>query len=242
MNMQDRPDGTSHDGAAMARAAVSSRTVAVGPMNLPGTLTWPPLARSLVLFAHGAGSGRTSPRNRSIADELHAAGYASLLFDLLTEEEAEARQTVFNIDLLSDRLLQAVRWAQSEGAGRVASKAGFGGIGLYGASTGAAAALRVAARAQDLHLALGAVVCRGGRVDLANGMLDAIQIPCLFIVGGSDELVLELNRAAFARLCCEKSMVIVPGAGHLFEESGAMDSVARHTVGWFSKHLPGPRS
>ncbi|MFA7618774.1 MAG: dienelactone hydrolase family protein [Thiohalomonadaceae bacterium] len=198
---------------------------------LPGDLHLPQGARGIVLFAHGSGSSRLSSRNRFVAERLNERGLATLLFDLLTpEEHAEDLVTAqwrFDIALLSRRLSGAVDWA-GEKADLVLLP-----IGLFGASTGAAAALNVAAMNPD---AVAAVVSRGGRPDLA-GALPGVKAPTLLIVGGHDEPVIAMNRSAAAQLGGPHELVIVPGASHLFEEPGALDEVARLAGDWFLRHL-----
>lgn len=189
-------------------------------------------APGLVLFAHGSGSSRHSPRNRAVAEFLHRAGLGTLLFDLLTPEEEESeRYTLhlrFDIGLLADRLGAATRWARSQpGVDRL-------GLGYFGSSTGAAAALVASTRS---GAPIDAIVSRGGRPDLAAGVLAQIESPALFIVGGYDEEVIRLNEAAYGRLSCEKALEIVPGATHLFEEPGALESVAALAADWFARHL-----
>jgi dienelactone hydrolase len=206
--------------------------IAAGPVTLEGDLRLPEDARAIVLFAHGSGSGRHSPRNRHVAQVLNAAELATLLVDLLTlDEEAIDLRTAhlrFDIGLLARRLVAATDWlAQFPDTRHLP-------VGCFGASTGAAAALVAAAERSDR---IGAVVSRGGRPDLAWPVLDAVRAPTLLIVGGNDRTVLELNRAALAQLCCEKQLVIVPGATHLFAEPGALDEVARLARDWFHRHL-----
>lgn len=204
--------------------------VSVPPHGLPGTLSIPDYAGALVLFAHGSGSSRHSPRNVTVAEALNAQGIATLLFDLLTPEEEADRANVFDIDLLADRLSEAVRWAETE------PRAARLPIGLFGASTGAAAALRTAARLGGL---VSAVVSRGGRPDLAWEQLGQVAAPTLLIVGGADETVLELNAEAFGRLTCDKALKIVPDASHLFPEPGALEEVIALSTRWFERHLLG---
>jgi dienelactone hydrolase len=204
------------------------RTVTIPPAGLEGILGVPAAAKGIVLFAHGSGSGRFSPRNNFVAQALRQSGLATLLFDLLTSEEADDRRNVFDIKLLSERLLTAAAWARQD-----PETAGLP-IGYFGASTGAAAAL-VAAAAERSRVA--AVVSRGGRPDLAGPALAAVKAPTLLIVGGNDDVVLDLNRAAFAQLRCEKQLSVVPGATHLFEEPGALEAVVEHARGWFLAHL-----
>jgi putative phosphoribosyl transferase len=203
-------------------------SIPAGSRRLPGTLAWPTHPAGLVLFAHGSGSGRGSPRNLAVAQHLRQAGLGTLLFDLLTEEEAADRRTVFDIDLLAGRLLQATEWLahQPEAAGL--------SLGYFGASTGAAAALQAAARAA---IPIGAVVSRGGRPDLAMASLDRVRAPTLLLVGSRDPEVLELNRQAYRRLTAPKRLVVIPGAGHLFEEPGTLGKVAEWAAEWFVFHL-----
>jgi putative phosphoribosyl transferase len=202
--------------------------IAVGSLVLPGRLTIPDTARGLVLFAHGSGSSRFSPRNVAVAQQLQAVGLGTLLFDLLTENEAEARGNVFEIELLADRLIRATDWAREQRAAAGLS------LGYFGASTGAAAALVAAAQAPDIS----AVVSRGGRPDLAGPWLEKVQAPTLLIVGGHDYPVIDLNREAQRHLHCTTLLEIVKGATHLFEEPGALAQVARLAQGWFLTHLP----
>jgi pimeloyl-ACP methyl ester carboxylesterase len=204
--------------------------VRISPLGLEGLLRLPEPARALVLFAHGSGSGRLSPRNNQVAEALRPTGLATLLFDLLTEEESTDRANVFDIELLAERLGVATGWArQQEALKRLP-------IGYFGASTGAAAALVAAAGSPD---EIGAIVSRGGRPDMAGPALGKVRAPTLLIVGGDDTAVLELNRAALAQLRCEKELQIVPGATHLFEESGALDQVVELARRWFDDHLIG---
>lgn len=195
---------------------------------LPGDLTIPPHAKGLVLFSHGSGSSRLSSRNRWVAQQLQRKGLATLLFDLLNEEEARDRRMVFDIPLLGQRVTNAVRWSE-----RRSELSGLR-VGLFGASTGAAAAL-VAAAHQPHRVA--AVVSRGGRPDLAQAWLPNVQAPTLLIVGGRDEEVLNLNRQALRMLKVDKRLEVVPGATHLFEEHGALDTVAALATDWFTQHL-----
>jgi putative phosphoribosyl transferase len=206
----------------------SIRNVVIPPLELQGLLGMPAAAEGIVLFAHGSGSSRLSRRNNIVARQLRDSGLATLLFDLLTAEEEFDRRNVFDIALLSERLLAATAWARNEP--ETASLA----IGYFGASTGAAAAL-VAAAAEGARIA--AVVSRGGRPDLAGPALAAVTAPTLLIVGGTDDVVLDLNRAAFAALRCEKRLSVVPGATHLFEEPGALEAVVDYARSWFLAHL-----
>ena len=199
---------------------------------LNGDLTVPANAHGLVVFAHGSGSSRHSARNRSVADVLHHGGFATLLLDLLTENEegvdAVTAEFRFDIPLLADRLVGAIDWAEAHPD--VASLR----IGLFGASTGAAAALIAAARRPG---AVRAVVSRGGRPDLAEQSLGNVVAPTLLIVGGSDEVVVEINQKVFERLKEPKALEIVPGATHLFEETGALERVGHVAAGWFERYL-----
>jgi len=196
-------------------------------IELEGRLAIPGGAAGIVLFAHGSGSSRLSPRNTYVADALQRAGVGTLLFDLLTEEEAEDRDNVFDVDFLGHRLLDATRWLRSRTAGHPCQ------LGYFGASTGAAAALIAAA--QDSTIA--AVVSRGGRPDLAMRSLPRVKAATLLIVGGDDTPVIEFNQRAYKRLECVKQLIIVPGATHLFEEPGTLDEVVRHACNWFTQHL-----
>jgi putative phosphoribosyl transferase len=202
--------------------------VAIGPHRLPGLLALPPDPRGLVLFAHGSGSSRLSPRNQSVAEAFQRAAYATLLFDLLREDEAEDRHNVFDIGLLGSRVVEAIDWTQNDDRTFALP------LGLFGASTGAAAALSAAATRKN---AVGAVVSRGGRPDLAEPWLDAVRAPTLLVVGGDDEQVLALNRAAQMQLCCPSKLTVIPGASHLFEEPGALDAVLAEAREWFDAHL-----
>lgn len=201
-------------------------------LTLAGSLVRPAEARGLVIFAHGSGSSRFSPRNRFVAQQLNQAGLATLLFDLLSADE-EARDAIthhlrFDIPLLSHRLLQATEQV------RALPETSALPSGYFGASTGAAAALIAAAERPDL---VAAVVSRGGRPDLAAAHLKAVRAPTLLIVGGADREVLALNQAVLPALPSQSSLVIVPGATHLFEEPGALEEVARLAAGWFTRWL-----
>ena len=206
--------------------------VPAGSVTLDGNLTLPQGSPAVVLFAHGSGSGRHSPRNRYVARLLNEAKLATLLIDLLTlhEEVIDARtaQLRFDIDLLAERLVDATDWLTQFPDTKDLR------IGYFGASTGAAAALAAAALRPD---PVGAIVSRGGRPDLAGAALIRVRAPTLLIVGENDEQVIQLNRAALAQLRCEKQLVIVPGATHLFEEPGALDVVAQLACDWFERHL-----
>jgi putative phosphoribosyl transferase len=205
--------------------------IPVGDVVLEGDLVVPDNASGVVVFAHGSGSGRHSPRNRQVASTLNEAGFGTLLMDLLTAEEDEFDRVTgehrFDIPLLADRLVAAIDWLRGGEPARLS-------IGLFGASTGAAAALvAAAARADDVA----AVVSRGGRPDLAGSALSRVRAPTLLIVGGADHQVLELNRRALKQLRTEKELAVVPGAGHLFEEAGALEQVAELAAEWFSRYL-----
>ncbi len=206
--------------------------VAAGPAALLGTLVVPERASGIVVFAHGSGSGRMSPRNRYVAGQLQQRGLATLLIDLLTADEEAVDQTTgqlrFDIDLLADRLAGTTLWLTHEPQARDLR------IGYFGASTGAAAALVAAAAHPE---PIGAVVSRGGRPDLAGDALGRVRAPTLLIVGSDDLAVIELNREAFAELACQKRLEIVPGATHLFEEPGTLEIVARLAGDWFLSHL-----
>ena len=204
-----------------------------GEMLLHGHLVVPSDARGLVVFAHGSGSSRHSPRNRHVAESLRRAGLGTLLFDLLTEQEELDRANVFDVSLLAQRLTGVTHWLHEQPAA-----AGLT-IGYFGASTGAAAALWAAAQPGN---SVGAVVSRGGRPDLAGPRLTAVRAPTLLIVGGRDDVVLQLNREAQAQLRCTNELVVVPGATHLFSEPGALESVAQLAADWFVRHLAGPTS
>jgi dienelactone hydrolase len=211
--------------------SAATRAVTVGGHALPGLLTLPAGSTGLVVFAHGSGSSRLSPRNQEVARAIEAAGIGTLLFDLLHEDEAPDRRRVFDIPLLAERVVEAMAWCDGEALLRARP------LGLFGASTGAAAALVAAARRRER---VRAVVSRGGRPDLAGWALDGVRAPTLLIVGGADTEVLALNRDAFARLTCPKALEVVPGATHLFEEPGTLEAMTAHAVGWFHRHLAPP--
>jgi predicted alpha/beta-hydrolase family hydrolase len=202
--------------------------IPAGRIQLPGELTLPEEAIGLVAFAHGSGSSRFSPRNHAVARSLHQSGLGTLLFDLLTERESQTRANVFDLPLLAERLLAATEWLNLQ------PDAGELGLGYFGASTGAGAALIAAAKAGKR---VSAVVSRGGRPDLAREWLPEVQAPTLLIVGGLDTAVLGLNQIALDLLRCPKRLAVVPGATHLFEEEGTMERVSRLAVDWFSHHL-----
>jgi len=212
--------------AALAHCEVS---IPSGAVMLQGTLNVPEHGQGLVIFSHGSGSSRNSARNVSVANVLRDAGIATLLLDLLTREEDADPEVRFDIPLLTERLGDAVRFVS-----RAAATCSLR-IGLFGASTGAASALRLAAEMPDK---VRAVVSRGGRPDLVGDqMLPLVRAPTLLIVGGEDREVIALNRAAVRYLQCEQSLVLVPGAGHLFEEPGTLDRVAVLAREWFARHL-----
>ncbi|MEJ7811723.1 MAG: dienelactone hydrolase family protein [Gemmatimonadaceae bacterium] len=212
-------------------------TVAAGDVSLQGMLVLPAGARGVVVFAHGSGSGRLSPRNGHVARVLERSGLGTLLVDLLTIEEERIDLRTghlrFDIDFLAGRLLHATDWVTS-----TADAAGLA-VGYFGASTGAAAALQAAAQRADV---VRAVVSRGGRPDLAMQWLAQVRAPTLLIVGEEDQPVIPLNRQAYAALPGERELVIVPGAGHLFEEPGMLDEVATHAARWFTRHLSTPQA
>ncbi len=209
---------------------LEERPVAIATAGrlLPGTLSLPEGAEGVVLFAHGSGSGRFSPRNQFVARVLQQAGLATLLLDLLDEDEAQDREKVFDIELLAERLLDAADWL------RRGPDTGALSLGYFGASTGAGAALVAAAREPAL---VRAVVSRGGRPDLASPYLPEVQAPTLLIVGGNDDTVLRLNEQSLRLLRCPKQLVVVPGATHLFSEPGALEEVSRLARDWFVRHL-----
>lgn len=211
-----------------ARDRTQTVAIPIGRAIHEGLLGVPDKASGIVLFSHGSGSGRHSPRNNFVAGTLRASGVATLLFDLLTEEEDRVYENRFNIDLLTQRLIAVTEWVRREPAARDLA------VGYFGASTGAASALRAAA---ELGPAIGAVVSRGGRPDLALDDLPRVSAPTLLIVGGHDDVVIELNRAAYRALRAQKELLIVPGATHLFEEPGTLEQVADAAAAWFVTHL-----
>ena len=218
----------------MKKATVEEKevTIPVGKAVINGNLTVPHDAKGIVLFAHGSGSSRFSPRNTRVAREINEAGIATLLIDLLTNEEEEIDEFTgefrFNIDLLAQRLVYATEWVKKNPDTKSLA------IGYFGASTGAAAALIAAAKLPEQ---VKAVVSRGGRPDLAGAHLPNVKAPTLLIVGGDDTEVLELNRQASQQMAAERKIVVVPGATHLFEEPDKLEEVARLAISWFSKHL-----
>jgi len=213
-------------------ATTPERVVRIPPVGLPGDLTIPSQATGMVLFAHGSGSSRHSSRNRYVAGVLNEGGFGTLLLDLLTAAEEDidmhTRHLRFDIPLLAGRLVQATDWLQRDPVTRELP------IGYFGASTGGGAALVAAA---ERPTTISAVVSRGGRPDLAGPALPKVQAPALLIVGGRDREVIELNRMALDELRCEKQLSIVPGASHLFEETGALQKVAKLALDWFGRHL-----
>ena len=212
----------------VASANTHKRQVSIPPIGLPGDLTVPPNPRGIILFAHGSGSSRQSPRNTYVAEKLNAEGFATLLFDLLTPEEGQDRRNVFDIPLLADRVVEASIWITSEPDLEDLP------LGLFGASTGAGAALVAAA---ELKGRVGAVVSRGGRPDLAMVLLPQVISPTLLVVGSLDHEVIGLNKMALAELTCTKNLEVVAGAGHLFEEAGTLDNAIDHAADWFKAHL-----
>lgn len=212
----------------MPRMNEQSVTMTIGAITLHGDLGLPREAKGVVLFAHGSGSGRLSPRNRFVAQTLQKRGLATLLLDLLEEREADDRRKVFDIDMLADRLLGATTWLRQLPATAHLP------VGYFGASTGAGAALQAAARMPE---SVAAVVSRGGRPDLAAPYLARVAAPTLLIVGGHDWPVIEMNQEALAKLTCPKELIIVPGATHLFDEPGTLEQVADHAAEWFARYL-----
>jgi putative phosphoribosyl transferase len=208
--------------------------VVAGDVRLPGSLSVPANARGVVVFAHGSGSGRLSPRNRAVARALNGVGLATLLLDLLTAheaaEDARTARLRFDVDMLGQRVVGAIDWLDSQPEGALA-------LGCFGASTGAAAALIAAA---ERPLRVGAVVSRGGRPDLAGAALPRVKAPTLLIVGERDPEVIRLNRMAQALLAGETRLEIVPGASHLFEEPGTLERVTELAADWFLRHLAPP--
>ena len=202
--------------------------IPAGNRRLHGYLNLPAGANAVVTFAHGSGSGRNSPRNQFVAEQLNKSGLATLLTDLLEDSEAEDRINVFDVELLADRLLAAARWLrQQSGTNNLP-------LGYFGASTGAAAALSAAAQRTSW---VRAIVSRGGRPDLAGDCVPDVQAPTLLIVGELDHVVVDLNRQALDLLTCTKELAIVPGATHLFPEPGSLEEVARLAGAWFLRYL-----
>jgi pimeloyl-ACP methyl ester carboxylesterase len=215
---------------AQAQNDTAEVEIKSGVVMMEGELTVPRGARGVVLFAHGSGSSRHSPRNQFVAQTIRDAGVGTLLFDLLTKDEESidryTRHLRFDISLLAERLIDATTWIESE----------FNNlrVGYFGSSTGGGAALVAAAQRDD---SIGAVVSRGGRPDLAGNALSRVKAPTLLIVGGLDYPVIDMNQLAFEQLNCEKELKIVPGASHLFEEPGTLEQVARLAAEWFQPHL-----
>ena len=208
---------------------MTSVKIPVGSVELNGELVLPPAPSGIVLFAHGSGSSRLSPRNTFVAEVLQQQGIGTLLFDLLTHAEDQAYSMRFDIDLLTRRLLTATRWIQANSTTKTLP------IGYFGASTGAAAALQAAA---EMDGDIAAVVSRGGRPDLAGEVaLGQVIAPTLLIVGSADYGVIELNEQAYALMQCEKKLALIPGATHLFEEPGTLKLAAQHAANWFLKYL-----
>jgi putative phosphoribosyl transferase len=220
--------------AVVSRETHREIQIPLGDVSLNGTLSIPASTRGLVLFAHGSGSGRFSPRNRFVAEELQKGQLATLLLDLLTEEEERidemSRRFRFDIKMLGSRFTSVTDWVRDEADLQELD------IGYFGASTGAAAALMAAAERPQV---VSAVVSRGGRPDLAFDDLSKVRAPTLLIVGENDHQVIEMNRSALLRLTCEKGLEIVPGASHLFEEPGTLEKVALLATCWFQEHLSG---
>jgi dienelactone hydrolase len=214
--------------AQEAGSAESDVEIDVASVSLPGTLVLPKGAKAVVIFAHGSGSSRHSPRNAYVANVLHDVGFGTLLFDLLTRREDEVYENRFNIDLLAERLAGATEWLQEQAVTQSLK------FGYFGASTGAAAALQASVRFPDIK----AIVSRGGRPDLAWNYHDQVRAPTLLVVGGRDHEVIELNRLALERLRAEeKQLLIVSGATHLFEEPGTLEEVASAARDWFVRFV-----
>lgn len=210
-------------------------SIAAGAVHVEGMLDLPANARGIILFAHGSGSSRLSPRNNFVAAQLRGAQMGTLLMDLLTPQEDQNYQTRFDISLLTQRLQSAINWLRHHGNGSIRALP----LGLFGASTGAAAALQAAAISGN---EIAAVVSRGGRPDMAGtNLLEKVRAPTLLIVGGQDDAVIELNRTAYTSLHCEKRLDIIPGATHLFDEPGTLEAVAALATEWFAAHLAGPQ-
>jgi putative phosphoribosyl transferase len=207
--------------------------ISADSVTLEGMLVVPAKAEGMVLFAHGSGSSRHSPRNNFVARVLREAGIGTLLIDLLSEREDTVYKTRFDIRLLTDRLTTATKWLMGQPQTKGLK------IGYFGASTGAAAALQAAAALGPI---IGAVVSRGGRPDLAGPVLDRVKAPTLLIVGGNDDVVIELNQQAYELLEGEKELIIIPGATHLFEEPGTLEEVARLAAEWFRRYLRSGRT
>lgn len=213
--------------AMVSQIDIPSQEILVGSHRLRALLGIPPVSTGLVIFAHGSGSGRLSPRNNHVAAALRMHGQATLLLDLLTTEEEQNRRNVFDVELLANRLKSATKWARNNADLRHLP------IGYFGASTGAAAALIAAADDPDIA----AIVSRGGRPDMAGEALPVVRAPTLLLVGSLDGPVITLNQQAFMALACPKKLVIIQGAGHLFEEPGTLDQVIAHASQWFATHF-----
>lgn len=226
------PKNKEHEQGKQTEKQMSEVQIQAGQTVLSGDLHLPKGAGAIVIFAHGSGSSRHSPRNQFVARTLNDAGLGTLLFDLLTQEEEaidmQTRELRFNIHLLAERLVHATKWAKQQDQTRDLR------IGYFGSSTGGAAALVAAV---DVPQDVGAVVSRGGRPDLAGEALPKVRAPTLLIVGGNDDIVIELNEQARDRMRCEVKLEIIPGATHLFEESGALEKVAKLASDWFVAHL-----
>jgi dienelactone hydrolase len=204
--------------------------IPAGKAVIEGALSIPNASRGIILFAHGSGSSRHSPRNNFVAQTLNNSGIATLLMDLLTPEEDKNYNTRFDIELLTQRLVTATAWINHSLQAKKLP------VGYFGASTGAAAALKAAVKNPSVRV----VVSRGGRPDLAGSALSQVTSPVLLLVGGHDFGVIELNKAALSQLQCPKKLVVVPGATHLFDEPGTLEQVANHAVDWFKVHLKEP--
>ena len=218
-----------HSGCSImvGRIDITSDEILVGPHRLRALLGVPPVSTGIVIFAHGSGSGRLSPRNNHVAAALRMHGQATLLLDLLTQEEELYRRNVFDVELLAERLRSAAKWVRNNSELRHLP------IGYFGASTGAASALIAAAD----DAAIAAIVSRGGRPDMAGAALPSVRAPTLLLVGSLDGPVITLNQQALIALTCLKKILIVPGAGHLFEEPGTLDQVIVHARNWFATHF-----
>jgi dienelactone hydrolase len=206
--------------------------IELGSVHLEGDLEIPEGAKGIVVFAHGSGSGRLSPRNQFVAKVLEDAGLGTLLFDLLAKEEDQTYSNRFDIPLLTRRLIETTQWLLKKES--IGVKGASMKLGFFGASTGAASALEAEVRLNGM---IHSVVSRGGRPDLANKFLDKVKAPTLFIVGGNDRAVIELNKKAFEKLRCEKDLAIIPGASHLFEEAGTLEQAAEKAKEWFLRFL-----
>lgn len=213
----------------VSNSEIHEVNISLRDIDLPGNLIIPIEAKGIIVFSHGSGSSRLSPRNNFVARQLNRRSYATLLFDLLSREEDLVYENRFDIELLTRRLIEVTRWVlENEDTSGLP-------LGYFGASTGAASALKAASELKDK---IGAVVSRGGRPDLAGDTeLEAVTAPTLFIVGEKDEVVIDLNKKAYAHLNCKRSMVLIPGATHLFEEAGALEKVTEISADWFEENL-----